>query len=175
MTPLNKIRGQLYEGQLKQVEWKRYVLIGASNRRRLSQNSLESLANTVCRAGRQNCSQTSQGKGRPPRAHFSRHAQVWEKTEMVLVAPPTEGDGRGTRSSRGHPGPERSAFETGTEGKAEGGLGSGLNQQHAFPLFSSRFGVAARGGGSSAIPPGEPGLLNPTQWAYHDGSLLTSP
>lgn len=60
---------------------------------------------------------------------------------MVLVAPPTEGDGRG----RGHPGPERSAFETGTEGKAEGELGSGLNPPTAClpPLFFSIWGGGA--------------------------------
>lgn len=61
-------------------------------------------------ADRQNCSQTSQGRGRPPRAHFSRHAQVLEKMERVLVAPPSLDDGRSS-GRRGQPRPERPAFE----------------------------------------------------------------
>lgn len=51
-----------------------------------------------------------------------------------------------------------------------GGFRSGLNPPTACfpPLFFSR----AWGALLLPLPPAEPGLLNPTQWVYHNGSLL---
>lgn len=56
------------------------------------------------------------------------------------------------------------------ETEAEGGFRSGLNPPTAClpPLFFSEVWGALL----LPLPPREPGLLNPTQWVYHDGSLL---